>query len=121
MKKFILGLCLLSSSAAFAYTDYVCEVRQYQVELTLTQDTSTHMWLRERYEVLAHAYAGWVEKKDGKMIYHFYPGNAEPAQITFKAQDVIDLPEKLNGYIETKARGFLLWDRLNCRKVIDGR
>lgn len=117
MKKCILALCFLSSISALAYTDYRCEVRQYQVELTLTQDTSTHMWLLDRHEVLAQAYAGWVEKKDAKLIYHFYPGNAEPAQITFKAQDVMDLPQKLDGYIETKARGFLLWDRLSCRKV----
>lgn len=117
MKKFILGLSLLSSASAFAYTDYHCEVRQYQVELTLTQDTSTHMWLLDRHEVLAHAYAGWVEKKEGKSTYHFYPGNADNAKITFKAQDVIDLPESLSGYIETTARGFLLWDRLSCRKI----
>lgn len=115
--KLIIALGLLFSTAAFAYTDYRCSVRQYTVDLTLTQDRSTHMWLREYHEVLAQAYAGSIEKKDGKSIYHFYPGNAEPASITFKTQDVIDLPETLNGRIETVARGFLLWDRLTCRKI----
>lgn len=115
--KLILAFSLLCSTAAFAYTDYRCDVRQYTVDLTLTEDTSTHMWLREYHDVLAQAYAGWVEKKDGKSTYHFYPGNADTAKITFKTQDVIDLPETLTGRIETTARGFLLWDRLNCKKL----
>lgn len=119
MKKLILFCLVLGSLSAMArpWEDYVCSARQYTVEITVTQDTSTHFWLMDGFETLAHGYAKSLERKGEKTTYYFYPGQAEPAKITFKTQDVIDQPETIEGRIETTARGFLLWDRLTCKKV----
>ena len=104
------------STHAFSYTDYTCRVRQYQVDMTQTQDTSTSMRFMDRHETLALSYAGCVEKSGSDSIYHFYPGQFGTIDITFKTQDTIDLPEKLTGTIYVKGNFFVLWDKLECTK-----
>lgn len=116
MKIFLLLLLTLSFQAFSQSADYDCDVRQYDVDLTLTQDTSTSMWFRDRYDVLAMGYAGSLEKKEGKTIYHFYP-QLGPIEITFITQDTIDLPKKLSGWIHVNAPFFVLWDKLECTKI----
>ena len=117
MKILFLLMILILSVPTFALSeDYDCSVRQYDVQITLTQDTSTSMWFRERYDVLAMGYAGWVEKNGAKSIYHFYPAQFSPIEITFKTQDTIDLPAKLMGWISVSGPFFSLWDKLDCTK-----
>jgi hypothetical protein len=117
MKTFFILFLMGLSTFTYAFSeDYDCEVRQYDVNITLTQDTSTSMWFRQNYDVLAMGYAGWVEKKDGKSIYHFYPGQFSPIEITFKTQDTIDLPVKLRGMIYISGPFFSLWDELHCTR-----
>jgi hypothetical protein len=117
MKMLILFLFLTLSQWSLAISeDYHCEVRQYDVDITLTQDTTTSMWFRQNHEVLAMGYAGWVEKKGAKTTYHFYPGQFSPIEMTFKTQDTVDLPNRLTGWISVSGPFFSLWDELNCVK-----
>ena len=120
MKNILLASLLIASFNSFAESaDYVCGVQHYQVELTLSPDSNTSMWLTDTlpYETISQGFAEFVEKKGSTSTYHFYPAGADEVQLTFKTQDVLDLPETLNGYIETKAHGFLLWDKLPCRRT----
>ena len=117
MKKYLIILLVLISFQAFTITeDYRCSVRQYTVYITITQDTSTSMWLSEYHNVLAMGYAKSIERKDGKTIYHFYP-QLGPTDYTFKTQDTIDLPKKLSGWIHVNAPFFVLWDKLECTRT----
>jgi hypothetical protein len=54
-------LISLSSLAMARSADYSCEVRQYDVDITITGDTSTSMWFRDYSGVLAMGYAGSYE------------------------------------------------------------
>lgn len=114
----IFALILLTSHAYSQSADYVCDVRNYRLEINLRADLSTDFWLTDTFnhDVIAMGYAGFIEKKGGKSIYHFYPGNAYPVALTFKTQDAIDFPDQIKGYIETRVRGFLLWENLTCNK-----
>jgi hypothetical protein len=106
------------STYAFSRSeDYQCRARQYQVDLFLTQDTSTSMWFRDRYDVLAMGYAGSVEKKSAKTIYHFYPGQLGTIDISFNTQDTIDLPDRLVGTIYVNGSFFVFYDTLECSKL----
>jgi hypothetical protein len=116
MKTLLLILLASTSTYVFSRTsDYDCTVRQYVVDLTLTQDTSTSMWLKDRYDVMAMGYAGSLEKKEGNTIYHFYP-QLGPIELTFRTQDTIDLPENLYGWIHVNAPFFVLWDKMECSR-----
>ena len=108
---------IMMSTHAFSYTDYSCRVRQYQVDMTLTQDTSTSIRMMDRHDTLALAYAGWVEKSGADSIYHFYPGQIGTIDLTFKTQDTIDLPKKLTGTIYVNGSFFVLWDKLECNRI----
>lgn len=115
MKTILLLLLVSISNHAFSLSeDYHCDVRQYDLDITLTQDRSTSMWFRDRYDVLAMGYAGSIEKKGSNTIYHFYPGQFSPIDITFKTQDTIDLPEKIQGGIYISGPFFVLRDDLTC-------
>jgi predicted RecB family nuclease len=119
MKKIISLILLTLSFHAFSQSaDYVCDVQNYRVEINLRTDTSTHMWLTDRSDqrTIAQAYAGSIETDHAYSIYHFYPGNADEAKLTFRTQDAVNFPGRIYGYIETKARGFLLNDYLTCSK-----
>ncbi len=117
MKILILAIFLSVSHSSFAISeDYSCEVRQYDVDITLTQDTSTSMWFSLNHEVLAMGNAGFVEKKANETIYHFYPGQFSPIEMTFKNQDIIDQPQRLKGWINVSGPFFSLWDELDCHR-----
>lgn len=115
MKTLILITLFLLSSLAFARSeDYTCRVRQYRIDLTLTQDTSTSLFFRDGYDVLAVGYAGWVEKAGVNTNYHFYLNQYSPMILTFKTKDTEELPQKLVGWIDVSAPFFTLWDELVC-------
>lgn len=115
---FIIALLALSFNSFAQSKDYACDVRQYRVELILTPDTSTSFFLMDmhNYQTLANGFAANITREKGLVTYHFYPGNAHPMKLTFREDDVNNMPDKMRGYIETKARGYLLWDYVNCRK-----
>lgn len=118
MKGIIFFALLFSSlSSLAASADYTCHLRQYRIDLTL-DDRSTHMWLTDTmyYDTIFQAYTGWVEKVNDKTNFHFYPTVGHTV-LTFKTQDTVELPAKLNGWINGRARGFPLWDSISCRKV----
>lgn len=118
MKKLILTALFLFTSSVFARSaDYSCRVRQYNIDLNLTQDTSTSLFFRDGYDVLGVGYAGWVEKAGAKTNYHFYLNQYSPMILTFKTQDTEDLPQKLVGWIDVHAPFFVLWDELVCRRI----
>jgi hypothetical protein len=115
MKTLLMIFLVCISNHAYSLSeDYHCDVRQYDLDITLTQDRSTSMWFRDRYDVLAMGYAGSVEKKGDKTIFHFYPGQFSPIDLTFKTQDTIDLPEKILGQIYISGPFFSLRDDLTC-------
>ena len=115
MKKILILLLISISGHAFSLSeDYHCDVRQYDLDITLTEDRSTSMTFRDRYQVLATGYAGSVEKKGNNTIFHFYPGQFSPIDTTFKTQDTIDLPEKVLGEIYISGPFFVLRDDLTC-------
>ena len=115
MKKLILISFLLVSCFSFARSeDYTCRVRQYRIDLTLTQDTSTSLFFRDGYNVLAVGYAGWVERAGVKTNYHFYLNQYSPMILTFKSKDTEELPQKMVGWIDISAPYFTLWDELIC-------
>lgn len=114
MKKITILALFLASTLTWARSaDYQCEVRSYDVYLTLTQDRSTSIVMKENYRVLANAYAGSIEKNSPNTIFHFYP-QLGPIDLTFKTQDTIDLPERLSGRIYVKAPFLFFRDRLDC-------
>lgn len=114
MKTITFLIIFLASTFTWANSaDYRCEVRSYDVYLTLTQDRSTSMVMKENYRVLANSYAGSIEKKSPNTIFYFYP-QLGPIELTFKTQDTIDLPERLSGRIYVDAPFLFFRDRLNC-------
>lgn len=113
---FLLSFFALNTFAQSA--DYTCDVRQYRVDLNLRQDRSTHFWLTDtiQYDVIAQGFAASIEKRGNLTDYFFYPGNASPVMMTFKSEDIVNLPLKLSASIETKVRGFLLRDGMSCSR-----
>jgi len=110
---------MISSFSIFAFEDtYSCKVRQYRIDITLTQDTSTNLFFSDGYQINATAYAAWVEKGTQETRYHFYPSQYSPMIVTFKTEDTQKLPENMIGWIDVNASFFSLWDKLTCRKKI---
>ena len=119
MKKLLLGCLTLLSLNVFADSaDYRCDIRRYRLEVTLTDSTSTSMWLTDtdNRTTVAHGYAKSMARKGDKTIFSFFPGNADPMKLTFKSQDVLDLPEEIQGNIDTMAGGFILREKMDCYK-----
>lgn len=117
MKNITTLYLFLASTLSIAQTaDYRCEVRNYDVYLTLTQDRSTSLVMKENFHVLVTAYAGSIEKKSANTIYHFYP-QLGPVDITFKTQDTVDLPSQLSGRIFVNAPYLFFSDKLNCKRT----
>ena len=118
MKKLIFVFALLSTGVFAQSADYICHVRNYRLDLHLRQDRSTHFWLTDtmNHYTVSHGYPGSIERAGDKVKYLFYPGNASPVMMMFNYQDTIDLPAKLPMYIETKAGGFLLWEKMVCSR-----
>lgn len=119
MKKIVLFICFVFSFNLFSQSmDYRCNVRNYTIDLNLRNDTSTHIWLYDNMyrEVIAQAYAGAVQREGSNNVYLFYPGNAAPIKLVLKTKVATSFPDRFAAYIETRARGFLLWENINCFK-----
>lgn len=105
---------LFSFSLMAASADYQCSAGQYRVALTLTQDRSTHIELRDDYGFLYQAYAGTVEKSGTLTKFTFYPAYEGSAQLVVRTEDAINFPSKLLAKLTGSARGFILRETLNC-------
>lgn len=119
MKKLILSLLLATSSNTFAQSaDYVCEVMNFRVELTLTAGETTSMWLTDtmNYEVIMQGSANFVEKKGSNSVYHFHQSGTGDATLTFKTQTAVDFPDRMTGVISTTVKPILMRDNLSCVK-----
>ena len=110
------GLMFLSLNGFAQSADYTCDIRRYRLEVSLTDSISTSMWLTDtdNHHTVAQGYAKTISRKDGKTIFSFYPGQADPMKLTFKSQDVIDLPSEIQGSIDTMAGGFILREKITC-------
>ena len=117
MKYFISSLLIASSFSVSAFEDnYTCRVRQYRIDLTLTQDTSTSLFFTDGYDINAIGYAGWIEKSQEETRYHFYSSRYSPMILTFKTKETQELPENIVGWIDVSAPFFSLWDKLICKR-----
>lgn len=119
MKKFILTALMLMSLNGFAQTaDYSCDIRRYRLDVTLTDSTSTSMWLTDtyNYSTIAQGYAKSISRSGDKTVFSFYPGQADPMKLAFKTQDITDLPDMIKGSIDTMAGGFILREKMDCYK-----
>lgn len=119
MKKLLLASLMLLSMNGFAQTaDYSCDIRRYRLDVTLTDSTSTSMWLTDtfNYTTIAQGYAGSISRSAGTTTFSFYPGQASPMKLAFKSQDIIDFPSVIKGSIDTMAGGFILRERMDCYK-----
>lgn len=119
MKKLMLSSLMLLSLNGFTQSaDYSCDIRRYRLDVTLTDSTSTSMWLTDtnNHTTVAHGYAKSISRSGDKTIFSFYPGQADPMKLSFKTQDIIDLPEAIKGSIDTMAGGFILREKMDCFK-----
>lgn len=119
MKKCMLTSLMLMSLNGFAQSaDYSCDIRRYKLDVTLTDSTSTSMWLTDtnNYTTIAHGYAKSISRSGDKTIFSFYPGQADPLKLSFKTQDIIDFPNMIKGSIDTMAGGFILREKMDCYK-----
>jgi hypothetical protein len=120
MKTIIASLIfLIALQVHAASSEYLCRVRQYQIELTL-DGKSTHVWLRNNQQVIWQNYVGWIEKTDAVTRFHFY-GNFpnENTILAFKNSELKIQPLILQGMIDAKIQGFLVWDSISCKKTQD--
>ena len=118
MKKLILLFSVLSSTQAFALpSDYSCEVGRYHIDLTLTDDQSTHIWLidQDNHTVIFQGYAKAIERKDEFNRYYFYTPEGE-AVVVFDRDDVLNRPWQLWGRIRATVEGFILHESFRCQK-----
>ena len=119
MKKLLLACLLSISFNSFAQSaDYVCEVMNFRVELTLTADEATSMWLTDtlNYEVILQGHATFVEKKGANSTYHFHQSGTGDVRLTFRTQHAVDFPERMTGVIQTTVRPILMRETLSCVK-----
>lgn len=115
MKKFII-LCLISFQT-FASADYHCTVRNYNLDLDMTNDYSTGLFIieRYRYETLYVGYVGFIKRNSKTTDFYFY-GNYGENILTFKNEDLKNEPNKMNGKIEAELEGFYFIDKFICTK-----
>ena len=119
MRKLFATLFLLSSATCFAQSaDYSCEVLNYRVDLTLTTDESTSMWLSDTmtYETVLQGYANFIEKNGASSIYHFHQDSVGDLSLTFKTSDAVDLPQRISGVIQTTVRPILMREAVVCSR-----
>lgn len=114
--KLMLGLLLFTSSV-FAGTDYRCSVRNYNIDLELSNDRSTNIFItdRWRHETLHVGYAGSIERGNRVTSFYFY-GQSEPTILSFLNKEIQDKPETLRAHIEAQLEGFYFTDYFTCTK-----
>lgn len=110
-------LCLFFISInLFASSDYICSFRNYRLDLDMTNDESTGLFITERfhYNTLYVGYVGFINRKAQTTDFHFY-GNDEYI-LTFKNNDLSNEPEQIKGRFEGTLEGFYMVDRFSCKK-----
>lgn len=110
----VLGI-LLSFNALSA--DYKCSFRNYTLDLDMTNDRSTGLFIieRNRYETLYVGYAGHIQRNSKTSDFYFYGNNGENI-LTFNNTDLANSPTKMYGRYEGTLEGFYLVDRFTCTK-----
>lgn len=117
MKTLILLITLLTSTISFASEDYHCSFRNYNIDIFLTNDESTSMFITNRftYDTIYVGYVGWIERKAKKTNFHFY-GNSGEITLTFKNEDLTNEPDRLSGAVDADLEGFWIVDQFKCQK-----
>ena len=116
MKMIFLVISLFISSA-FASSDYTCKFRNYILDLDMTNDRSTGLFIIERwrYETLYVGYVGHINRKQKTSDFHFY-GRGGEYILTFNNKDLNTEPNIMYGRIEAELEGFYIVDRFKCTK-----
>jgi hypothetical protein len=115
MRSFLLTLFLSLSS--FASTDYSCSFRNYRLDLDMTNDQSTGLFLHDswRYETLYVGYVGAIERS-GRYSNFFFYGNEGEMRLQFLNTELAAQSDSLNVEFEGQLQGFYFLERFSCRK-----
>jgi len=110
-------LLLFVPFQVYASADYHCQVRSYDLDIDMTNDKSTHVWITNRYDynVLYQGYVGSIERGNKVTSFTFY-GNSEPTILSFPNTELESEPQKLTGHIDAMLEGFLIVDYFACSK-----
>lgn len=102
---------------AYASADYTCQFRNYILDLDMTNDRSTGLFIIERwrYETLYVGYVGWINRESKTSDFHFY-GNSGEHILTFRNSDLESEPATMKGRIETELQGYYMVDTFTCKK-----
>lgn len=114
--KIIILLTTLIALNSFA-ADYSCQFRNYTLELDMTNDRSTGLFIieRNRYETLYVGYAGFIKRNRNTSDFYFYGNNGENI-LSFNNSDLESEPRKMYGRYEGTLQGIYLVDRFSCTK-----
>lgn len=115
--KFIAFILFFLSFNTFASAQYKCSFRNYTLDLDMTNDRSTGLFIIEkyRYETLYSGYVGSIQRKSKTSDFHFYGSSGEHI-LTFRNSDLKEEPSSLEGRIEATLEGFYIVDRFECKK-----
>lgn len=114
--KILLIIVTLLSINAFA-DDYTCTFRNYTLDLDMTNDRSTGLFIieRYRYETLYVGYVGHIQRNRKTSDFYFYGRNGENI-LTFNNSDLQNEPQRMHGRYEGTLEGFYLVDNFTCTK-----
>jgi len=115
--KYLFILSTLFTLQAFASSDYKCNFRNYTLDLQMTNDRSTGLFIieRYRYETLYNGYVGSIERRTNKTDFIFY-GRSGEIILTFNTPDLLNEPARMRGRIEADLEGFYIVDNFICTK-----
>lgn len=116
MKTLLFILLFAISFNTAASEDYNCATRQYNLDIFLTNDRSTSMFIIDRfnYNTVYVGYVGFIERKEKISKFHFY-GRSGPIVLSFSNNDLNQMPDKMNGFIDAELGGFIVYENLKCR------
>ena len=118
LPAFFISLILIFSQTASALpSQYRCDGGRYQVDLDLTGDTSTHLWLTDlnQSSVLEQGYAKSIVQKNDHTQFVFYFSEGE-MKLTVQNDDVSSLPDFFRAKILGTVQGLILRTNLDCQK-----
>ena len=115
--KAIILLTALFTFNSFASSNYQCSFRNYILDLDMTNDRSTGLFIKERYryETLYVGYAGSIQRNANTSDFYFYGQSGEHI-LTFKNSDLKNEPAQMKGRIEATLEGFYIVDTFTCYK-----
>lgn len=115
--KILLLLLTIVSFNIFAASDYDCQFRGYRLDLDMTNDYSTGIFIIDRfnYDTLYVGYVGFIERKSKTTDFTFY-GNYGEHILSFNNTDLASEPERMKGWYEGDLRGFYIVDKFECVK-----